>query len=49
MNRIALKAGYLASVIGIAAFVLYTFCFIGILVVNPIFIWTNFENYIMSI
>jgi len=49
MNRIALKAGYLASIIGIAAFVLYTFCFIGILVVNPIFIWTNFENYIMSI
>ena len=49
MNRIALKAGYLASIIGIAAFVLYTFCFIGILVVNPIFIWTNFDNYIMSV
>ena len=49
MNRIALKAGYLASVIGIAAFVAYTFCFVGILVVNPIFIWTNFDNYIMSV
>ena len=49
MNRIALKAGYLASVIGIAAFVVYTFCFLGILVVNPIFIWTNFDNYIISV
>ena len=49
MNRIALKAGYISSVIGIATFVLYTFCFIAILVVNPIFIWTNFENYIMSV
>ena len=49
MNRIALKAGYISSVIGIATFVLYTFCYIAILVVNPIFIWTNFENYIMSV
>ena len=49
MNRIALKAGYISSVIGIATFVLYTFCFIAILVVNPIFIWTNFENYIISV
>ena len=49
MNRIALKAGYMSSVIGIATFVLYTFCFIAILVVNPIFIWTNFENYIISV
>ena len=49
MNSIALKAGYWASVIGIAAFVGYTFCFFGILVVNPIFIWTNFDNYIMSV
>lgn len=49
MNRIALKAGYMSSVIGIATFALYTFCFIAILVVNPIFIWTNFENYIISV
>lgn len=49
MNSIALKAGYWASVIGIAAFVVYTFCFFGILVVNPIFIWTNFDNYIMPV
>jgi len=49
MNRIALKAGYLASVIGIAAFVAYTFCFVGILIVNPTFVWTNFDNYIMLV
>lgn len=49
MNSIALKAGYWASLIGIAAFVAYTFCFVVILVVNPIFIWTNFDNYIMSV
>ena len=49
MNSIALKAGYWASVIGIAAFIVYTFCFLGILVVNPIFIWINFDNYIMSV
>lgn len=49
MNSIALKAGYWASVIGIATFVAYTFCFVVILFVNPIFIWTNFDNYIMSV
>lgn len=49
MNRIALKAGYWASVIGIITFVVYSVCFVGILLVNPLFTWTNFENYIMSV
>jgi hypothetical protein len=48
MNKIALKAGYWASVVAVVAFVAYTVCFIGILLVNPLFIWTNFENYIVS-
>lgn len=49
MNSIALKTGYWASVIGIATFVMYTFCFVVILLVNPVFIWTNLDNYIMSV
>lgn len=49
MNRIALKAGYWASVIGIITFVFYTVCLVGILLVNPLFTWTNFENYILSV
>lgn len=49
MNNIALKVGYWAAVIAVVAFVVYTVCFVAILFVNPIFLWTNFENYIKAV
>lgn len=49
MNIAALKAGYWAAVISIAAFVAYTICFIIILCIDPIFVWTNFEDYIQTL
>jgi hypothetical protein len=48
MNRKALITGYYASIVGISAFVAWTICFVVILLVNPFFIWTNYEDYIVT-
>jgi len=46
MNNTALKVGYWAAVIAVVAFVAYVVCFVAILLTNPIFVWTNFDDYI---
>jgi len=48
MNKNALNFGYWSAVIAALAFVAYTICFIAILLVNPVFIWTDFETYIKA-
>lgn len=49
MNKKPLTVGYWAAVIAIAAFIAYTVCFIVILFVNPLFLWTNYETYIKAV
>lgn len=49
MNKTALKAGYWASVLAIGAFVAYIICYAAILLVNPLFIWTDFANYLTAV
>lgn len=46
MNDTALKVGYWSAIVAVGAFITYTVCFIAILFVEPIFIWTDFESYI---
>ncbi len=48
MNTKALRTGYVASIVGISAFVGWAICFVAILVVNPLFMWTNVQDYIVS-
>lgn len=49
MNKKALNVGYWSAVIAVLAFVAYTICFIAILLVNPVFIWTDFETYVKAV
>ncbi|MDD3705708.1 MAG: hypothetical protein PHC45_06585 [Clostridiaceae bacterium] len=49
MNKKALNVGYWSAVIAVIAFAAYTICFIAILLVNPVFIWTNFETYVKAV
>lgn len=48
MNTKILKFGYWSSVIALLSFIIYIVCFIAILFVNPLFTWTNFEEYIRT-
>ncbi|WDV45165.1 hypothetical protein PV797_16810 [Clostridiaceae bacterium M8S5] len=48
-NNSALKIGYWASIMAVIAFVTYTICYVAILALNPIFLWTNFENYVNTV
>ena len=49
MNKTAMKAGYWSAVISIVAFVAYIICFMAILMMEPVFFWTNMENYINTV
>ena len=46
MNRLSAKTGYVASLLGALTFVIYTFSFIAILMVNPLFTWTNLKEFV---
>lgn len=46
MNNTALKVGYWAAVNAVVAFVAYVVCFMAILFTKPIFVWTNFDDFI---
>jgi len=49
MNKTAMRAGYWSAIIAIVAFVAYIICFIAILIMEPVFIWTNMENYLSTV
>ncbi|HOS70109.1 MAG TPA: hypothetical protein PLG67_06140 [Bacillota bacterium] len=49
MNKNVLNVGCWSAVTASLTFVAYTICFIAILLVNPIFIWTDFETYINAV
>lgn len=46
MNKTALQAGYWSSVIAIVTFIVYIICFVAIFIMEPVFTWTNVENYL---
>lgn len=49
MNKTAINAGYWAAIISVIAFIAYTVCFLVILMMEPVFLWTNMENYINTV
>lgn len=48
MNTKALTMGYYSAGAAAISFIAYTVCFAAILWVNPLFVWTNYENYIQA-
>lgn len=46
MNHLSLKLGFWSALLSALSFVLFTVCFVAILIVNPLFLWTNFADYV---
>lgn len=49
MKNSILRLGYWSAIVGMVTFLVYTFCFIAILFINPLFLWTNYESYIEAV
>lgn len=46
MNQISIKLGFWSAVFCAALFIIFTFCFVGILLTSPLFLWTSYQDYI---
>ncbi len=48
-NLLPARIGFWSAFLSATALIIYTLCFIAILIVNPLFVWTNFSDYVASI
>lgn len=46
MRQLSIKLGYWSAILSASAFILFTLCFVAILILNPLFLWTNFEDWV---
>jgi hypothetical protein len=46
MKNYSIQSGQWAATVSIATFIIWIFCFSAIMVVNPLFTWTNLNDYI---
>ena len=46
MNQLSVKLGFWSAVLCAALFVIFTICFVGILLTSPPFLWTTYRDYI---
>lgn len=46
MSHVSIKLGFWSAILCAATFIVFTLCFMAILVLNPLFIWTNFEDWV---
>lgn len=46
MNQTTLKLGFWTAVGSAAAFILFTFCFVAILLTSPLFVWTSMADFV---
>lgn len=46
MNSLTARLGFWSSVVGMLSFIVYIFSFVAIMVINPVFSWTNLNSFI---
>jgi hypothetical protein len=46
MNRLSIRLGFWSALLGALMFIVYTISFVAILMVSPLFLWTNFADYV---
>lgn len=46
MTKTSIKLGYWSALLCAATFIIFSLCFVAILIVNPIFIWTTYADYV---
>lgn len=47
-NRLTARLGFWSAVLAAATFILFTICFVAVLLNPPLFVWTNFPDYVAS-
>ncbi len=47
-NRLTVRLGFWSAVLAAAMFIVFTICFVGVLLNPPLFVWTNFSDYVAS-
>ena len=46
MNALSIKLGYWSALLAAATFIIFSVCFVAIALINPLFIWTDYETYV---
>lgn len=49
MNKLSLKIGYWSALLCALIFVVFSICFAAIAATQPLFVWTNLEDYLLSV
>ncbi len=47
-NRLTVRLGFWSALLAAATFVIFTICFVAVFLNPPLFIWTNFADYVAS-
>jgi len=46
LNQLSIKLGFWSALLSAAAFIIFSLCFVAILAVNPLFIWSDYPAYV---
>jgi hypothetical protein len=47
-NRLAIRLGFWSALCAAAMFIAFTVCFVAVFLNPPLFVWTNFADYVAS-
>ena len=47
-NRLTIRLGFWSALLAAATFVIFTICFVAMFLNPPLFVWTNFADYVAS-
>ncbi|MCB0115431.1 MAG: hypothetical protein KDD84_15130 [Caldilineaceae bacterium] len=47
MQSLSIRLGYWSALVAVLTFVVYTVCFVVILATGPVFLWTDFDAYLL--
>lgn len=48
LNRLAARLGFWSALLAAATFILFTICFVAVFLNPPLFVWTNFADYVAT-
>ena len=46
MNQTSIKLGFWSAILCAALFIVFTFCFVGIVLTSPLFLWETYQGYV---
>jgi hypothetical protein len=49
MNSLSIKLGYWSALLSAMALLIFTLCFMAIVMTSPLFVWTNLADYVQTV